>query len=640
MARLGDVRARPGRQRFLRLSRVAALAICAVAGAVSLSLLASETPESAIPAPANPRTDPQTPARVRRHAAGEGATAVETIRVTCPADVPDACTEDAAPVDPSVCVVEGRVVEEGGGAAAGVQIWLLDAFGKAGGTVSAGDGRFRLSCRETGPARCVAVRDDRVPSIGPWIVRARGTRSAAGTLELAEGASISGIVQDASDDPVSGAWVKLTPLDPAVREAWEGVTKRVGTVMWTCNAGGGFTAWPIPAGAYRVEVSPPGRCPWWGGDVIVRTGPHVVTLRLPPDLCPRAFEVRVEARDEDGAPVRHFTATLEAWEQSQYAYTYEGEASLSLVSVPPARLTVQANGFEPAVVEHAESRGEVVVVDLVRLREEEPRLEILGVVEIEGFAPGRCGRVRVAAFSATASEEPPAPAATCDVAPSGDFRLPELGPGRYRLEACGEVEIGGEWVGVAGSAVASGGDDRVSIEAGRLATIDADVHLPGGEACDELCVTLTDERPGGRAETRSFLEPLLHAELGGVARDGVFEASFSARRSDEWMRGVVFGHVTPGSSSLQVRFEPGSSIEGVVERPDGSPVVAAQVWTSEKRPHYRAAATGLDGRFRLTGLRDGVERLRVEAPGLVCEEEETPAKAGGDLVRLVLTPRR
>ena len=69
-------------------------------------------------------------------------------------------------------------------------------------------------------------------------------------------------------------------------------------------------------------------------------------------------------------------------------------------------------------------------------------------------------------------------------------------------------------------------------------------------------------------------------------------------------RYALAGPVHAGTADLVLRFQPGATIDGVLEDASGAPKAAS--WVTVKGDHWRAnAKTDADGRFKARGLPPG-----------------------------------
>jgi hypothetical protein len=539
-----------------------------------------------------------------------------------------------APADVGPCVVTGRVVDERGRALADVFVCALGASGRIADGRTGDDGGYRFELAGADVFRCAASTADRVPRAGAWTAASPGSAIDGGTLVLVPGAAVADCVRDAQGRAVAGALIRVAPADADAVEAWRGVVENVARTRWECGADGEFAVTTLAPGRYRVEASPDDRCGRWTDARIVVAGGDPITVTLPDDLSPRVLSVRVRAVDEDGSDVLRFRAVLSANGRDDWQRERDGEAEPSVLGVPPFRLDVWARGFDAVRIDGVESRPNPVVVRLARSVDPAVLPAIRGVVEFAGERIKDRDRVRVEAHPLDASDP-----STCDDyarAFGGEFTLRPTSRA-VRLTARGFVFMGDARVDVDGAvATASIGDANVRIAVRPVKTITATLLLPDGGDGDEASINVADERQSGFSRTESLVGPVRSVGMESLSADGTFDVGVSVRKNGEWMRGVVVRGVVPGGEPIECRFERGLAIEGDVVRADGSAVVAAQVWTDAEPPHFRIATTGLDGRFRLTGLREGWERLRASAPGLRLDGAPVTVEAGGAAVRLVV----
>jgi len=112
------------------------------------------------------------------------------------------------------------------------------------------------------------------------------------------------------------------------------------------------------------------------------------------------------------------------------------------------------------------------------------------------------------------------------------------------------------------------------------------------------------------------------------------------KSGDVWFGPTTLDGLRTGRAPIDVALAPSPTIDGVVVRRDGTPVVRAKVQTgSNSAALVAVATTGLDGRFRLTGLAPGEWTLAAETDALETSPHLVVA-AGAHDVRVVATPRR
>jgi hypothetical protein len=433
--------------------------------------------------------------------------------------------------------------------------------------------------------------------------------------------------------------VSCAPADDEAQEAWQGAARQGWSKNANCGDLGEFLLRGLPPGRYLLRISPPGACPWWSDGTVVAAGDESAVLTMPAEYAPRCCSFDVHAEDADGNAISGFFASLGAWRESDGNRTVEGTVSVALTESPPFRLTVAADGFETARIENVEDRPYTIVVRLAKARPDAERLDISGVVEFEGEPLPADAQIDLQLRAPGDEGARGDPIASLANGEGGEFVLSPQVAGAYRIAAEGRVRRReGEWTFVMGRADVASGDSGVRLRVLPKSSIAGSVRLPDDAEPDELWVTVVDGRAQGVVRTEQIDKDRRAFSVGGLPSDGVFLVGVSARLGEDWLRGTVVAGVVAGGPPIEFRFEPGLAIEGVVVRRDGSPVAGAQVWTGAERPHYRIAATGVDGRFRLTGLRAGTEQLRAWAPGLVFAGPTESAAAGATGVRLVVVP--
>lgn len=604
--------------------------------AVAAGFAASETArdvDAEAPGEAPRATPTMSSRRTPRRHSGSGATAFGA------GSAGEEESADSATSHRSGCLVSGRVVDADGARVDRAEVLVFDAFGKEVEKAVSDDSTFEVEIARTGAVRCVARASGRVAVASAWVMAAPGGSIDAGTLVLVPGERIAGRVCDPLGRGIRGAFVNCSAADDAAIEAWESAVRQDWSRSDGCDEDGNFLLTGLAPGRYLLRISPPGACTWWSEGSIVEAGGETVLLTMPAEYVPRCCCFEVRAEDEDGNAISDFSASLVAWGNRDARQTIEGEVSVGLIESPPFRLAVGSEGFEATTIENVEDLPYTIVVRLSKPRAAAERLDISGVVEFEG-APlpvGASADLELRASGDAGSRGDPLD--RVETGEGGKFEFRPKAAGTWRIAAQGSISRDGDKILVMGSTDASTGDRGVRILLLPRSSISGEVCLPDDAVADELWVNVLERRPGGVVRTESIETNRSEFAIGGLPSDGVFLVGVSVRVGEAWMRGTVVDGVVAGAATIEFRPEPGLAIEGVVVRADGSPVAGARVFTLADRPHYRIEATGVDGRFRLTGLREGVERLSATAPGLVLAGAAESASAGATGVRIVVVPQ-
>ena len=179
---------------------------------------------------------------------------------------------------------------------------------------------------------------------------------------------------------------------------------------------------------------------------------------------------------------------------------------------------------------------------------------------------------------------------------------------------------------IALSAVASGFQeaklDNVEVPKGEDLT-GVEIALPTG-AILQGRVLLPDGRPAIKAEVREVEESSEGMFFGGIPTDGngyyriegLVPGKISIEATHEsWPRVVRDIEIDEGIHTLDLRFDGGIEVSGLVTDIDGEPVADAAVRLAPVGRYYGGpeAVTGADGRFEMPGVKEGEYDLWVEA---------------------------
>jgi len=389
--------------------------------------------------------------------------------------------------------------------------------------VSAADGRFEVAGLEAGSYRLTARRDGYATAVEKVAIEGSGVHD-LGDLGLGRGVLLSGLVVDRAGEPRPGLRVRLfdplgSPLAPLAE--------------WLTGAGGAFSGAAVEVGAYRIRVDgsrlllaqeievPEGvaehELRLVAGGVrlagVVHRGGEPVTgglLTLVADLDPGAHRGKVILH---GGGALAGGADALGFSESQLVAELAADGTFAVDDAAAGRLW--ATVYEDA---GGETTRELFVPDRA-----EAWVEIdLGGAVLEGRvvdAASRAGvAARVALFSVSGQ-----PVAEAVADGEGRFRLGDLAPGRYALEASAE---GYRPAAIADLNVGPGSPPiELALEAGGTGAVEIHlVHVDGSPAAG---VPVSLLAAGGR-----MVRSLLTDALGVRRYDGLPEGEYVAVWSD------------------------------------------------------------------------------------------------------------
>jgi hypothetical protein len=431
---------------------------------------------------------------------------------------------------------------------------------------------------------------------------------------------VRGRVADEDGRPIADVVVELAPDADELSEDWiDGHTG--GACYGKVDAAGAFSFDGLAPGRYRAKCdllhAPPA--------VVVESGTLDAVLVVPRAALPRRVAVNVVALDASGAPFRGRAGSHLRYEnrRSVDALLEDGRSSLCVEAACHADLCVEDRDTDEQFrIEDVQSRDEPYVFTFGR----SPMIRGRVVAEI-GARPVDERELRVSAAPDPLGAEE---IRSVPVHDDGTFAVAVPHAGRYRLVAYGNV--GREpsvcrW--------SSAGDDvEIRLPApSSFQTLDLVLHLPDGRVATDFCVRAVDST--GEYDVDAGGPSVVVLPPGRTWR-----LTIRVKAGDDWFGPTTLDGLRTGGPPIDVPLAPSPTIDGVVVRRDGTPVVRARVRaSSNSAPLVENATTGLDGRFRLVGLAPGEWTLTAETDALETSPRLVVA-AGSHDVRVVAMPRR
>jgi hypothetical protein len=462
--------------------------------------------------------------------------------------------------------------------------------------VSGPDGAFRIERAAHGPVTVLVEAPGFLPAV------AHPASPEAGTVRLARPRALTVHVAGAApgrlvarvrsvDRPALGG----LPVVHGVREAE--VKGAVASFL------------DLPPGEVEVEVL--GEAVHGGPErVRLREPTTQVTLRLGPGAV-----ATVAVVDAQGRPARDCAVELRIPGGATFKVAAASCEAVELDPVPPGEylLSAEAPGLrrsERSVRLEAGPASLELVLD--------PGVALSGrVLDAAGFPVAGASLV-VSPIGAVARSDR-----------SGSFRVSVPGPGLYSVEAQNS-ELGGAERTVA----APHGDVVLRLEP--RAVLDLEV-LAGGRPLEGALAVLFDVQdpgPGGQYQADRATGPDGRVRLVGFPPGsytlGVMHAAAGSAPRQE----VVLREGAATSATVRLPAIPTGSIEGVVVDERGRTVEGATV--SARPPESPPVPSDADGRFRLGGLREGVEYQLTAARDRSPPGTTSRARSGESGVRLTL----
>ena len=514
---------------------------------------------------------------------------------------------------------------------------FASAWGSSARALAGSDGSFELSGLWEELAYTVAAE---LPAVGQTeeIVRPDEAERLL-YLVLATGATLSGQVVDDTDAPVPGATLRLgESREGDASRSWSRAMLDPRPRPETTSDPDGAFAWEhLRPGSWDLVVNAEGyaeeRVP--GIELEEGRARDLGLLRLATGT---PLEGRVQ--DADGAPLEGAVVHLIARSPSFVTVSTGGPAAPDAVSdadghfsLPDRRpgeeidLLVQREGFVPRDVPGVVVGGELIVVEL------EPAARLSGTVlgddgggvagatvmaTTEGGTAGPGGRLWSGeVLSSTASDD------------EGRFELGDLPAARLTLR----VEAGG-WLPEerSGLEVSSGDNDLLTIRLRRGASVEGRVFGADGAPVADAAVGVVEE--GLHDISGISTDADGHYRLEGV-EPGTRLVSATAEDGRSVSREL---EVVDGVNSLDLVFEPGWSVTGVVVDEAGEPVADALLTLTSDSSTWGGldARADLRGAFAFEDVHEGTYWLRGSHPDFATTRLEEPVTVRGPVAGVQL----
>ncbi|MHC4473409.1 MAG: carboxypeptidase regulatory-like domain-containing protein, partial [Planctomycetota bacterium] len=268
----------------------------------------------------------------------------------------------------------------------------------------------------------------------------------------------------------------------------------------------------------------------------------------------------------------------------------------------------------------------------------EKGLEIAGVVVDEAGKP--LAGVRIWVSESRRSDTPRMPISqNLSTDQEGAFRVDSLPPGIFTLN----LSLDGYARESVNDVAAGRTDLRVTMVEGKA--IEGRVVYPDGTPAAGVSVAARGEDGNSRGSRTG--------EDGKFEIDGIRPGTYAVTASpNTWMpdpsderpdvMDTTVDGVMAGTTDVEIRFQPGYSISGVVVDETGAPVaeagVSAQPWAKDqaREGQSRWARTDESGAFRLRGVDGAAYRVSVWKQGYTIEGSQVDAKGGDAELRIVM----
>jgi hypothetical protein len=519
----------------------------------------------------------------------------------------------------------GRVVDDAGKPIPGVRISLVETreLRMAGGSQSGGssrtagetdaEGRFVATHLTPGTVHLSFEASGFLGKVLRGLSIPEEEDPAPVEVVLETGAVLSGRVVDSRGRPAAGLRVVVHPLEPKERMLPSGAEADT-------DADGGFRIAGLAPGQHRVEVqdwrTQQGRLLAEKTIALGSGGGNRLDLKLPD-----GYRLSGRVVDEQGEPVRGARLTLSADRGQAASADSAPDGSFRFTDVPEGtwRLTVSARGHAPAAEEVRLAGGDLDGLALRLSRGGTITGRLLGLTGTER------GQVRVVAWPEAGGAGTVLSSAVGSVDDEGGYRVPDVGPGQWTVEASlpsgrtgrGAVQLS-----------APGEDATLDLEIPRGLTLSGRVLLDGQpfSGAAVTAATVHDDGPAGSWQ-------------GTTRHDGTFE-----------IQGVEPGRVTLAvlaqgigqaraldlASDREVTIEILTGlVNGHVLSADGQPVEGALVSLRGEDADLAVSFQGVQtrsderGAFDLPRVAAGSYRVTVSHPGSAPMEQRIVVTPGG-----------
>lgn len=551
-------------------------------------------------------------------------------------------------------VFEGRVVEASGRPVTQFDLELctkalavLPAT-RARGAFRSDDGRFRIDRLLPGKYELHVAVEGREPHLQTDVV----VPSPDGfTIALPAVGDVRGVVyEDPGGAPLEGVSIHLVknPFE-MLGDIMLGQQREVVT-----DADGAFTLTGLPAGKvslaakhetfvtkgpFEVEVLP-GEM---RGDVILRmTRGGVIEGHVFGDEGLPQAGVTVEAQT-DLFGLEKVSATTDAEGFYRLHGMPSGQARMSAIDL--AAMSEKGMAGLLASVRTKAVRVEPGATVVVNFGDGEAGTRLLGTVTINGEKAR--GVMLFATFKETSTPDD-VRLASSDA--KGDYVFENVPKGKCDLRV---IHMGshGQSVHPLSLTIPDVREHRfdVSLEVGRLS---GKVATPDGEPLVGVQVTLSSPSTNGEDPFFAFATT---DEDGRYSFDGLRSGTYEVRAGgpqfllpgENVTQTARSGLVIAGRDELaDIDFvlTPGGTIEGIVVDDQGKPISTVALYAepegTERVDGVPHGITGADGKFRLQGVRPGVNRVRTQARGYLDEEQQTVNVVPGNPAQITITLRR
>lgn len=554
--------------------------------------------------------------------------------------------------------VEGVVVDESGNPVAGADVTLdvkrdparieirLGREAPAPRAVSSSRGTFRVSSIDPEKnydlkvsATGFAPSKREIVGLEPQVTM-RGLR-----VELGRGQSVTGVVADGKGKPIRDVEASLRPARPAPAAhgaimIMSGGAAGAPALKAATDADGRFRIAGLASGAFDLELRRAGfaKKTVSGIDVPKKAEPvDLGSIVLEPGLRIQGIVSAPDGNPIEGAEVS--LATPSAGPMMAFMPRRAGKQPAAATTGPDGRFAIEdlpkgekvSLGFSRAGYLDA-PQASIEVPQAVTLEVTmQPASKVSGIVKGPDGKPVPGAQVNLTRTSgggiggevikmimrdgATADDE-------------GRFLYDDIRPGQIALSA---VAPGLQEAKLDGVEVPEGKDVEgieLPLKAGSI--VIGRVLAPDGRAAIGARINpVTDEaepiRIGGALSDGDGYYRLEGLAPGKVAVEATH---------DDYVRTVREVEARPGTNTLNLQFEGGQEVSGLVADAAGAPIAGATVSLSTVGRYWGGpeTRTGADGTFRLAGVGDGDYSLGAQREGFAPPDKEIPVHVAGKTV--------